>query len=216
LQSSPALEKREIKAMSLSGTYEVIISALGVSIQGINQPLLASEGIEPVDVVLPVAKPVSSWVKTDANTAAGNLPANHGLTDGKMDVFWTGGRRYGVDGTIATNAFSLEGGAGDDFPASADETVVICPQTSLDVSFDGDNLVLIGAIATRAGLLLFRDSGGALIGNPVDLLANVPWGWGTGRGANPLSGNAVASATVSNASAEETANFKMTGLQHAV
>ena len=202
--------------MSLSGSYEVIISALGISIQGTSGTLQASQGIDPVDTTIPAAKAVTDWVKTDANTADGNLPAGHGFTDGKFDVFWDGGKRYGLDGTIVTNALTLDGGDGDDFPATADETVVVCPQTALDLTFDGDNLVLIGAISTRAGLLLYRDSGGVLVGNPVELLANVPWGWATGRGTNPLAGNAVASGSISNSSTAGTAGFKLTGLQYAV
>lgn len=201
--------------MSLQGNYEVIISALGITIQGTSGTLQASQGIDPVDTTIPAAKPLTSWVKTDANTAAGNLPAGHGLTDGKFDVFWNGGKRYGVDGTIATNALSLDGGAGDDFPASGDLTVVVCPQTPLDLTFDGDNLVLIGAISTRGGLLIFRDSGGAVVGNPVELIASVPWGWATGRGTNPLRGNAVASGSVSNSDTAGSAGFKLTGLQYA-
>ena len=202
--------------MSLSGSYEVIISALGISIQGTSGTLQASQGIDPVDTTIPAAKAVTDWVKTDANTADGNLPAGHGFTDGKFDVFWDGGKRYGLDGTIVTNALTLDGGEGDDFPATADETVVVCPQTALDLTFDGDNLVLIGAISTRDGLLLFRDSGGTLVGNPVELLANVPWGWATGRGTNPLAGNAVASGSISNSSTAGTMGFKLTGLQYAV
>ena len=202
--------------MSLSGSYEVIISALGISIQGTSGTLQASQGIDPVDTTIPAAKAVTDWVKTDANTADGNLPAGHGFTDGKFDVFWDGGKRYGLDGTIVTNALTLDGGEGDDFPATADETVVVCPQTALDLTFDGDNLVLIGAISTRDGLLLFRDSGGTLVGNPVELLANVPWGWATGRGTNPLAGNAVASGSFSNSITAGTAGFKLTGLQYAV
>ena len=64
--------------------------------------------------------------------------------------------------------------------------------------------------------MLFRDAGGALVGNPVDLLANVPWGWATGRGSNPLSGNAVASGSISNSDTAGPGGFKLTGLQHAV
>lgn len=201
--------------MSLPGTYEVIISALGISIQGNSGTLQASQGIDPVDTTLSVAKAVSAWVKLDAATAAGNLPAGHGFVSGKFDVFWDVGKRYGLDGTISTNALSLSGGAGNDFPATGTTTVVACPQKALDLSFDGDNLVLIGAISTRGGLLLFRDSGGVLVGSPVELLANVPWGWATGRGTNPLAGNAVASGSVSNSSTAGTAGFKLTGLQHA-
>ena len=39
---------------------------------------------------------------------------------------------------------------------------------ALDLTFNGDNLVLIGVISTRGGLLLFLHSG-VLIGNPVEL-----------------------------------------------
>jgi len=63
--------------------------------------------------------------------------------------------------------------------------------------------------------LLFRDAGGNLIGNPVELIANVPWGWATGRGTNPLAGNAVASGSISNSSIAGSAGFKLTGLQYA-
>ena len=44
-----------------------------------------------------------------------NLPAGHGLVNGKFDAFWTGGKRYGLDGTINGNALTLDGGAGDNF-----------------------------------------------------------------------------------------------------
>jgi hypothetical protein len=201
--------------MPLQGTYEVIISALGITIQGSSGTLQASQGIDPVDTTVSAAKALTDWVKTDANTAGGNLPAGHGFTDGKFDVFWNGGKRYGLDGAITTNALALDGGAGDDFPASGNTTVVVCPQKPLDLSFDGNNLVLVGAISTRGGMLLFRDSGGALVGGPVTLLAGVPWGWATGRGANPLAGNAVASGSISNSDTAGTAGFKLTGPQYA-
>ena len=202
--------------MSLPGTYEVIIAAQGVTIQGSKGTLQASQGIEPVDTTVPATKAVTDWVKTDANTAGGNLPAGHGFTDGKFDVYWTGGKRYGLDGAINTNGLTLDGGAGDDFPASGTLTVVVCPQKPLDLTFDGDNLVLIGAISTRGGLLLFRDSGSALVGEPAELFPDVPWGWATGRGLNPLAGNAVASGSISNSSTVGEAGFKLTGLQYAV
>jgi len=202
--------------MSLSGSYEVIISALGISIQGTTGTLTASQGIDPVDTTVVAAKAVSNWVRNYPTEATCNLPSGHGFTDGKFDIFWDGGKQFGVNGTITVNALALSGGGGDDaFPLTGDSTVVVCPQKPLDLTFDGDNLVLIGAISSRAGLLLFRDSEDALIGDPVELLANVPWGWATGRGTNPLSGNAVASGSISNASTEGTASFKLTGLQYA-
>ena len=32
----------------------------------------------------------------------------HGYSNGNFDVFWEGGRRYGVPGTISTNALTLD------------------------------------------------------------------------------------------------------------
>lgn len=199
----------------LNGSYEILISALGISIQGSAGSLQAKQGIDPADIEIPAAQAASSWVKTDANTAACNLTAGHGFTSGTFDVFWTGGKRYGVTGTVIDNALALDGGAGDDFPASANTTVVVARQTALDETFDGDNLTLIGAILSLNGLLLFRDSGGALVGNPVVLTGNLPWGWADGIGSNPLTGNAVASASVSCSDTTGAAEFKLTGLQYA-
>ena len=94
----------------------------GVSAGSIAKNVIVSaDQLIDVEVTLAAAQSVSSWVKTDANTAACNLAGGHGQTDGKFDVYWSGGRRYGVDGTIATNALSLDGGSGDDFPRQRDD-----------------------------------------------------------------------------------------------
>ena len=201
--------------MSIPGSYQTIISANGITIQGGESVFAARQGIEPVDTTIGAGKTVTDWVKTDANTAACNLPALHGYSSGKFDVFWDGGRRYNVDGTVNVNALALDGGAGDDFPESATAGIVVCVPTTLDVTFDGDNLVLIGALLSRNGLLIFWDAGGAVIGEPIPLAALLPWGWATGFGTNPLAGNAVDHATVSNGSADAAASFKLTGLQYA-
>lgn len=120
-----------------------------------------------------------------------------------------------VDLGVTDSEVRIDDGSGSNLPPQ-DTSLIVTKQVDLDVTFDGDYLVLIGAIAKRGGLLLFRDSAGALIGDPVRLRADIPWGWATGRGLNPLAGNAVVRATVSNASAEGDTTFKLTGLQHAV
>jgi hypothetical protein len=120
-----------------------------------------------IEMTLPAGKVVTSWVKTDANTAACNLPAGHGYTNGNFDVYWvdTGVQkiRYGVPGTIATNALSLDGGSGDDFPASATVGVVVTRQVAYPSAFsiDGDNVKIIG--------IHFRSADTAAVGS-VDLL----------------------------------------------
>lgn len=106
------------------------------------------DGVVVTEIALPAGKAVTDWVKTDANTAACNFAAGHGQTNGKFDVFWSSGGvnycRYGVDGTITTNALALDGGAGDDFPASATSGVVVTKQVSATCNIDGDNVVLFG------------------------------------------------------------------------
>jgi hypothetical protein len=125
------------------------------------------------EIALPAGQAVTSWVKTDSDTAACNLSAGHGQTNGKYDVYWTEAGvkkcRYGVDGTIATNALSLDGGAGDSFPASATTGIVVCKQVSVVAYIDGDNLAVIGIFAKNDSDSASRqhwdlqDSGGSSI-----------------------------------------------------
>ena len=96
---------------------------------------------------LEAGKTVTAWVKTSASVAACNLPSGHGYSNGNFDVYWVVAGvtyvRYGVPGTITTNALALSGGAGVDFPASATADVVVCKRTTIAIAFDGDNVKFI-------------------------------------------------------------------------
>ncbi|WP_321377120.1 hypothetical protein [Trichococcus shcherbakoviae] len=202
--------------MSLSASLSDSVTTQGVS-NGGAFTLTADMGIEPVNTTLEAGIAVSDWVKTDANTAAGNLAADHGLTSGTYDVYWTGGKRYGVTVTITSNAAVFEGGAGDDFPASANTTVIISKQVVIPSEFAGNDLVLINAKSTQRTILTFRNSSGTVL-LAVELLASVPRTWydGIGFGAtNPLAGNSVASITASNGSTTD-ATLTIVGLQDAI
>jgi hypothetical protein len=52
----------------------------------ISQSVVRTGDLVEVDVALPAGKDVTAWVKTDANTAACDLPAGHGYSDGNFDV----------------------------------------------------------------------------------------------------------------------------------
>lgn len=125
-----------------SASYGVSLQAGGVAIQ----KSIVRTGDHPnaYEVTLPVAWPITSWVKTDADTAAGNLASGHGQTNGNYDIYWPGGARYGVAVTITTNACAFEGGLGTDFPASATAGVVICKQVVVNTAIDGDAVQIIG------------------------------------------------------------------------
>jgi hypothetical protein len=201
------------------------LTAGGVSIsKTVNRSGSGVIALQEDDVA--AGKTVTAWVKTDANTAACNLPGGHGYTDGNFDVFWVVASvnyaRYGVPGTISTNALSLDGGAGDDFPASATVGVVVCKQTSCGLLVDGDNTKAIAVCAestsessTSQASIMFVDAAGDTIAQ-MDLVANVPQIWDiTGGSANPFTGDVITSVKLGNGSASEALTFKVCGVQDA-
>lgn len=198
--------------------YNVSLSAAGVSIAG-NMTRTGDGGIG-INPTIPVAKALSSWVKTDADTAAGNLAGGHGLATGTYDVYWSTGSRYDVPVTITINACALDGGTGDDFPESADTTVVLAPQTAVNVSIDGDRLEVLGiklefsdGTLSSAGRVLFEDASGDDIAS-VELVGNVPQTWDIDAGANnPFTGDPITGAKVSHANTSSTATLKICGIQ---
>jgi hypothetical protein len=168
------------------------------------------------EVSLDAAKPLSSWVKTDLDTAAGNLPGGHGYTNGTFDVYWTGGARYDVPGTIATNALSLDGGTGDDFPTSGNTTVVAYRQITINTAIDGDAIGL-GAISleyadeslTSRGRLLFEDATGDDIA-PLTVTGNQPAVYDiAGGAANPFTGDPIVVCRASHENDSATATLKI-------
>lgn len=161
-----------------TGSYTRQFQFPGYAFQSAQTPV-EFDHPNPFVIALPAGKAVTAWVKTDADTAECNLAASHGQTNGKYDVYWTAGgvsyRRHGVDGTIATNALTLDGGAGTDFPASATAGVVVCKQVAINCTIDGDAIEVIGIFlkcdsdSAARGCLNLKDSGNAQIEH-VDLV----------------------------------------------
>lgn len=199
-----------------TATFGVSFSAGGISTtQNISREADSSFGVE---TTLAVSSALSSWVKTDANTAAGNLAADHGLTDGTFDVYWTGGRRYGVAITITTNAVALEGGAGTDFPATATSTVVMRKVQQVNVLIDGDAVGAMCVVlestdssSTARGHVTFKDAAGDTI-TELDVVANIPQCFDVAGGqTNPFTGDPIIVAYASQESTSATATLKIMG-----
>jgi hypothetical protein len=188
------------------GTYGVSVNIGGVSVQ--KSIVRTADHPNTYEVTLPVAWAVSSWVKTDADTAAGNLAGGHGQVTGTYDVYWTGGARYDVAVTVTVNALALEGGTGTDFPASATTTVVISKQTQINTAIDGDaieiaalSLEYTDSTATSRGRLLFEDATGDDIA-AITLTGNSPLVYDVEGGvSNPFAGDPI---TVCRATQEST------------
>lgn len=126
----------------------------------------------PYKFVLPAGKTVTAWVKTDSDTAACNLPAGHGYSNGTFDVYWAESgvnkRRYGVPGTISTNALSLDGGTGDAFPASATTGVIVTKQVAwTDMLIDASRVQILAVTcaigASGRASINFQQSDGTSI-----------------------------------------------------
>jgi hypothetical protein len=150
------------------------------------------------EIPLAAGKPATDWVKTDANTAACNLTAGHGYTNGKVDVYWTAGMRYGVDMAVSTNALALDGGTGTDFPETATTGVIVCTPQQINTAIDGDATKMFILNSTQRASLLFKDA------TPTDvvhlnLVADSPntWNYSSGQ-ANPLTGNPIVVCYASN------------------
>ena len=151
----------------------------------------------PITLVL--GKVATNWVKSDANTAACDIPAGHAWGNGahNVDVFWDVGMRYGVVATVTTNALALEGGSGTDFPANAEDTCVVTLQQQVNVSVDGDLASLVGVLATVPAHVDFQDASSDSI-CPLSLDANEPDMWDSSMASNPYTGDPITKALVSN------------------
>lgn len=200
-------------SMQLSG------SASGAGVQIQSGATRSADNVSGYDPTLAAGKDVTSWVKTDSDTAACNLPGGHGYTNGNFDVYWTEAGvqkvRYKVPGTITVNALALDGGSGDSFPASATTGIVVTKQSQLNINVDGDNLAAIALQlylasqeATTPGHITFYDADD----NPILSLllkANIKREWDiTGGATNDFTGAPITYALASNGSSAASATLK--------
>jgi len=150
------------------------------------------------DIVLAAGKAATSWVKTDADTAACDLASGHGYSTGKMDVYWTAGMRYDVDVTVAGDSLTLDGGSGDDFPATSSTDVVVCAHQQINVATDGDAEAMLVLDPSVRAHFHFEDTGAAVIAD-IEVQGEEPYVWHDTNGeAVPLTGNPVTVCFVSN------------------
>jgi len=112
----------------------------------------------------------SLTTRTDDNTGVATLSTGHGITTGMVvDVYWSGGVRYGMTATRSVNEITVDGGAGDVLPAQ-DTAVTVVEQIIVDpVEIDGDLCQVVAVVyrnasdQTAKGHVDFQDSGNATI-----------------------------------------------------
>jgi len=206
-----------------SVTYSLSIQGSGNSIQ--SQVVRTGSAPIGLDEVLPVARSGQLTTRTDNTTGTLTMSAGHGITTAAViDLYWTGGVRYGVVvGTVATNSVPISGGAGDNLPANL-TNITAQVQRIANVYIDGDNARLIAmelktsdrALRTAAHIGFF-DTGNALI-TELDLVTNVPLVYDIQSGiANPFTGNPITQLRITQAgtSAEEIYELNVIGVYDA-
>ena len=145
-----------------------------------------------------------------AISAAGvdGLADNHGIEQGDLvDVHWTDPAdgthkcRRGITVDVAAaNAIEFDNdpaAEGDALPAE-DTAVVVSQRVTINASFDGDDMVILGLKADQRLMVDFRTAAESL--DARKLIANEGYSWATGLADNPLTGEAVATIVASNGS----------------
>ena len=196
-----------------TGTISSTTTVAGLSIQTLTTKT-ASGALPGQEKSLPAGNAGSLTTRTDDDD--GEITADsaeHTIETGDVvDVYWSGGIRYGMTvGTVDGTAIPVSGGAGDALPV-ADTDVVVTERVVLDLDFDGDKVEMIVATSTQRCHLDFLDSGDATL-HAQEIEADESWDWVDGNGSsNPLTGNPVDELHVSNGSATAAATFKLAGL----
>jgi len=92
---------------------------------------------------------------TRTNEASGVITAGTGHTIANnhvVDVYWTGGRRFGMVATVDNLAVTVINGAGDNLPELNTNTMSLMKQIEMpECLFDGDNTKIFGAFYKNPG-----------------------------------------------------------------
>ena len=137
------------------------------------------DNVSAYEIALPalVAAQVGTLsTRTDNNTGIATLSTGHGITTGMVvDVYWAGGVRYGMDATVATNAVTVDGGAGDNLPSQGVAVTVVEQVEINPLNLDGDAAQIVGVFYRNASdqaakaHIDMQDSGSATI-EEIDLV----------------------------------------------
>jgi len=176
-------------------------------------------------ITLNSAHQMNTYSEGEANVVTGNLTAGHGEASGTYDFYWQESGvnkvRYGVPVTVTVNAIeTTNGGAGDDFPTTPDAQPILCEQTEVFTSIDGDEVALFWAalifgnvLATGRGHVDFQETDNTQVGE-IDIEGII---LGTaivdydieGGVTNPLTGSPIMEAEISHNDIVYTPTFEL-------
>lgn len=138
------------------------------------------------DPSLPVAKSGTLTTRTNNTDGVITLSAGHGLVTGRMDVFWVGGGRYGVTGTVAGDTVTLTVGAGDNLPVVTTAIRVAVPQLESFLVTAADMQMLIVGCPTGQSFdiwAIFLDAVAAVVAAVYVASGSDAYRWDVDNGA---------------------------------
>jgi hypothetical protein len=144
-------------------TVTVTATCLGTTVT--RAVTVTEDGAVIKDPELPAAKDGTLTTRTNDTSGTLTMAASHGITTGaRLDLYWTGGSRYGITvGTVATNAVPISGGAGDNLPAEDAEITAMVPVLETFVVTGADlEFLQVGSAAPQA-TAVFREADTTLV-----------------------------------------------------
>jgi hypothetical protein len=192
--------------MSLTGIAKLAAQLPGVHVN-VSLAKTATGSIAQSQA-LAAAKTGSLTERTLDTAGELTMTTGHGITDGaRIAIFWSGGCAYlGTVGTVVGNAVPFTGAAGDNLPVE-DTAVTVQVMTPLDVDFDGDKAEIVAASFRRRGVVVFEDSGDAVL-DAGDIAAGEGYVYVSGLSqSNPLAGNPVDQVWVASGDSDGTNAF---------
>jgi hypothetical protein len=179
---------------------------------------LSSDGAGQWSPTLRAGNAASTFTQSDTSDGQAVLPAGNGIQTGdKVDVFWQGGRRYGMAATVAGDGVTvtLSGGAGTDLPASG-TSLTVTKRTVINANFSvPEASVLLVTASTRTSVIFADASGSVLLA--LDLQPGQCCLWWAGSGfACPIAAGTVAAIWVTNGDGQNAGNLAISVMYEAI
>jgi hypothetical protein len=201
----------------MQGTVNLVISAGGISIQGIVTRI--EEGaVPPLEIAIARAKVGTLSTRTTDTSGTLTLESSHGIVDSdKIDIGWVDANgdfqvAYGaLVGVVAALDVPFTAAAGTVLP-TVDYAITTQVRQVPNCDFDGDDVLLLAFMSTRVAHVVFEDSANAVL-SAQKLLASEPaLYWNNGFMANPITGNPCDQLQLTNLDGVDTAMFKLCGI----
>lgn len=123
---------------------------------------VTADGKVTKDPTLAAAKSGTLSTRTDNDTGVATMTSGHGITNGLVDVYWSGGSRAGMTATVATDDITIDGGVGDNLPAQGTALTLMVPQVE-DFVVEYADLQVLTVSCVSPAQAVFLDSGASVV-----------------------------------------------------